>query len=197
MYYLKRGDITLLGISGQKSNGKSELAKIAVREFGFSPMSLARHFKVDTVVDEGLPPEEVFGPDKSPRTRDILQQYGTERDRNQRGEDIHIRRLDAHLYDLVEHGAEYAVISDVRFPNEVRWIQSLGGIVYRVYGRKPEVTEGHYSELALNGWGALDPEGGPGFDRMFRNDQTLQSLKERVRSSIGGDFNLRALRRAA
>lgn len=200
MFYLNTADtpIQLLGISGQKSNGKSTMTKLAVQEHGFVGMSLARHFKVDAVVKEGAPVREVFGPHKSAETRRILQLKGNDESREVYGEDIWIRHLEAHIFDMVEHGHTRFVISDVRYPNEVRWIQRLGGAVYRVFNRLPEATTGHASETALNGWGLTSPDGLVGFDRMIDNsvERSEKALRE-MRRFLAVDYDLQALLQSA
>jgi len=197
MYYLKPGDVTVLGISGQMGNGKSTLTQVAVEEYGFVPQSLARHFKVDAVAKDGRNPASIFGPHKDPEDRDVLQKRGTEEGRMVYGEDVWLRHAEAHMFDLAEHGVKLIVVPDVRFPNEVRWVQSLGGKVYRVFGRKPEMTEGHESETALNGWSWQSPDGGRGFDSMLANSTTLEDLQRQMRACLETDYNLRRLLRTA
>jgi hypothetical protein len=194
MFYIRPDQIQLLGVSGQIGNGKSTLTRVAVREFGFHPLSLARHFKVDTVAKDGMDPLAVFGASehKTPESRHALQQRGTELGRNVYGKDVWLKHAEAHIYDLIEHGATRIIVPDVRYANEVEWIHALGGRVYRVFGRQPEVTEGHPSEIELNGWGYSAPGGSRGFDRRINNcvgceEQTLS----RFRRSLTLDYDER------
>lgn len=200
MFYVNPGDVQILGISGQIANGKTTLTKLAV-EAGFTPYALARHFKVDAVAKAGMSPLAVFGAAefKTDESRHTLQQLGTEQGRKVYGEDVWLKHAEAHIYDLIEHGVTHVVISDVRFENEVRWVQSLGGLVYRVYGRQPVVTEGHASETALNGWAHTSPDGGRGFDRLIYNGLAhgSRALTE-FKSLLAVDYpDARVFRRAA
>lgn len=67
------------------------------------------------------------------------------------------------------------VITDCRFPNEVEYIQKLGGCVVRLERSniEPSTLAGrdtqHVSETALDGFA--------GFDHVIQNDGTLEDLE--------------------
>ena len=123
----------LLGISGKAGTGKDYTQQRVLQPIGFRPWSLAWHFKVWLVGQGKWTHEDVFTT-KPPECRRDLQLEGTERGRNVYGEDIWCNVLGEWLY-LIERewGETRFVVPDVRFHNEVRAIQRLGGKVLRIH----------------------------------------------------------------
>lgn len=160
-YGLVDRDIDVIGMSGKARSGKDYIAKhVLVQWNGFTPLSLAAHFKVDAVVKEGAPFDEVLGDTpKSNDVRHLLQQMGTEQGRDVYGKDVWCKTLEAWMTILNNKGVSSFVVTDVRFPNEVEWIQSIGGYVVRVTGRggaETEEAQQHRSEIALDGYDGFD-----------------------------------------
>ena len=62
--------------------------------------------------------------------------------------------VEATIRKIKADKAEFALVTDVRFPNEVESIQQEGGIVIRLTKQKFEDT--HQSETALDSFGAFD-----------------------------------------
>lgn len=101
-----------------------------------------------------------------------------------------IRGLDGNWYDgnkqvafpeiHEEHGAKYPnwIITDVRFPNEVKAIKDRGGIVIRI--ERPEIgwTGDHESETALDGYTDFNYHivNGPVGDSMGRLIETTKII---------------------
>lgn len=150
--------IHLVGLAGRAGSGKNYLAKHGLMPLGYFPIALADHFKVDAVVRDGAPIDEVFFTAKSMETRDMLQRRGTEEGRWVYGEDIWIRTLEAWIAAYVAKGWNRFVVTDVRFPNEAEWIKMMGGTMIQVMGRGG--LEGalaqHPSETALDGYVGFD-----------------------------------------
>lgn len=145
--------LNVVGIAGLARSGKNYLAREAVVPLGYIPISLANQFKIDIVAKGEAPLEEVFGQERSPETRRMLQLRGTEEGRDVYGEDVWIKAAELQIGYLVEHGIYNFVITDVRFDNEAEWVLNLGGIVAFIWGRggaETEEAQAHASEQGLS-----------------------------------------------
>ncbi|PCG86391.1 hypothetical protein CIB93_09170 [Streptomyces sp. WZ.A104] len=108
-----------------------------------------------------------------PEVRGYLQRCGTEVGRRTLGEDVWVDTL----FRDYETWDRPTVITDVRFPNEARAIESRGGLVVQVVrpGRSPIQESAHISERALDGWS---------FDAQLVNDGTEAQLGRRVTNLV-------------
>ena len=152
--YLK-DNVTVVGLSGTAGSGKDYVARnYFIDHYGFYNISLAWHFKVQCISHGAATYEEVFDT-KPPRVRRLLQILGTEQGREVWGEDIWVNTM--FTWMMLFHkdwGIDSFVIPDVRFPNELRAIQKLGGKVYRVVSDREgihltEEAKQHASENSL------------------------------------------------
>jgi hypothetical protein len=101
---------------------------------------------------EGILPDWVHYED--PKPRPLLQWWGTEFRRKQ-DPDYWVKRLDK---KLIQHAPEVALVTDVRFRNEVDYIKARGGFVVeclRTSAPDFEVEE-HSSEAELDGFRGWD-----------------------------------------
>lgn len=143
----------LIGLVGFIGSGKGTIADILTKKHNFTKLSFADTLKDATAVIFGWPRHllegdtdesrtfreqkdewwsDRFGYDFTPRL--ALQMMGTEAGREVFHSDIWLRSLERRmeLYPNV-------VIADVRFPNEIDFIQSKGGFIVRIQrGNKPE-----------------------------------------------------------
>jgi hypothetical protein len=185
--FLRAGSVQILGLSGKARSGKDFLAEAVAVPMGFFPVALADHFKVDVVARSCYSPEEVWGAERSPEARQLLQEAGTEKGRDIYGPHIWCRALEAWIWRFMNRGIRRFVVTDVRFPNEVEWVHSLGGRVYRVTGRGG-LSGGrglHVSETALDDY--------RGFDRVINNARENEAaVKEQLRRALCTDFELTA-----
>jgi phosphomevalonate kinase len=127
--------VEIFGFSGKMGSGKNYVA-----EKIFAPMmppaptlsiALADHFKVSAISFDGLSWEKVYG-QKDENTRQVLQRRGTEEGRQKYGENIWLATLQAWMRVHAERGIRRFLITDIRFPNEVMWVRSLGGKIFRI-----------------------------------------------------------------
>lgn len=158
--------VQVVGLSGKARSGKNFLAQRVVRPMGFSPWALATPLKQEAVIRHNAPVDEVFGIggiEKSLKVRKLLQVLGTEEGRDKYGEDVWLKFAELFMLMQYESGQDRFVIPDVRFPNEVQWVQSLGGKVYRINGRGGLAGDAaeHPSETALDDY--------VGFDKVIDN----------------------------
>ena len=104
----------------------------------------------------------------------ILQKMGTEACREGIADNIWIAALEKRI-----QGYDDVVISDCRFPNEIDFIRSAGGIIVQVKrGDDPtpeELSKLHVSETA---WNSHVP------DYIIHNEGSLTDLKEHVNSYL-------------
>lgn len=156
---IKPGTVNVVGFSSKARGGKDYMTDVvAVPRFKCIPIPLANHFKVDTVAKDGADFHEVFVGDKSDATRILLQQRGTEQGRDVYGENIWCNHVEVWMAYFQSKGFLNFVIPDVRFPNEVAFVQEMGGIVIRLTGRGGLTagTSAHISETALDGSDVFD-----------------------------------------
>lgn len=115
--------------------------RVAAAKFG------GEYALIEAWKEAGLMPEWVV--DETPKPRSLLQWWGTDYRRAQHP-DYWVKRLKA---TLDAHEPEVALITDVRFPNELEAIRSWGGVYVEVVNTNaPDVSvHEHSSEAALDG----------------------------------------------
>jgi len=156
----------IVGLVGFIGSGKGTAGDI-LNELGFIKESFAGSVKDIASVMFGWPrhllegdtdesrkfreePDEVwskrFGRPFTPR--EALQKVGTEVGRDLFHQDFWVQALDAKV-----NFKKHYVITDVRFPNEINWIQENGGIIVEIQrGENPE-WYGKLKELKRHGTG--------------------------------------------
>jgi hypothetical protein len=147
----------VVGLSGKAGSGKDYISQNFLIPLGYKQFSFAWHFKVWLIGKGEATHEEVFFT-KPPHVRKLLQEEGTERGRNVYGENVWCNTAAEWMRVLAENcGLTKFVIPDVRFPNEVEFIQSIGGKVYRIVAPErsannnlTEEARRHISETALD-----------------------------------------------
>lgn len=180
----------IIGLVGFIGSGKGTVRDILVREHGYHGFAFADALKdaVATIFTwprgllegdsnasrafrERIDPwwSHKLGYEVTPRL--ILQKMGTEACRNGIADNIWIAALEKRI-----HGYEDVVISDCRFPNELDFVRSAGGIIVQVSRGVPpteeELSKMHISETA---WNYVVP------DYIVDNDGTLQELKDKIK----------------
>ena len=190
----------LIGICGLIGSGKDTVAERLVNEHSYKRDSFAKSLK-DAVASmfnwdrdllEGRgqssrhwreQPDkfwsERFGREVSPRT--ILQQFGTEVMRGQMYDGIWVDSC------IGRYKGENTVISDTRFPNEIKRIKECGGVILLVKRFKDPDWFTSYVE------GNIEPKGihsseymwaKSEFDYIIENNGSLEELNEKVDSFI-------------
>lgn len=207
----------IIGVCGFIGSGKDTIADYLVNYHGFRRESFANSLKDavsqvfgwDRVLLEGrtkqarewreqVDPwwsERLNMPNLTPRW--ILQYWGTEVCRKAFHDDIWIAALENKL----RNSKDDIVISDCRFPNEIKSIKNAGGIVIRVKrGPEPEwyqdavnmnagnsnmswmISKTRMEKLGIHAsetsWVGTD------FDRVFENDGSIEDLFNKVKDLV-------------
>lgn len=180
----------IIGLVGFIGSGKGTVRDILVREHGYHGFAFADALKdaVATIFTwprgllegdsnasrafrERVDPwwSHKLGYEVTPRL--ILQKMGTEACRHGIADNIWIAALEKRI-----HGYDDVVISDCRFPNEIDFVRSAGGVIVRVKrGEDPtseELSKLHISETA---WLPYEP------DITIHNNGTIEELKKEIK----------------
>lgn len=175
----------IIALTGPKGSGKDE-AGAALMKAGYRPMAFAepikeaietmfsldpriwhdRDLKEKTLDETGILP----GLDVSPRL--MAQTLGTEWGRELIDPDIWVKAVEARIqYEANEVGVNKFVITDLRFDNEIEWVQSMGGRVVEVIRPEHNWSTDHASEAGP------DPEL---IDGAILNNASIEILHQRT-----------------
>lgn len=146
-----------IGFSGKLGAGKDFFADMFFGQLlRCRKLAFADALKREAMDIYSLSFEEVYL-QKSERSRKVLQEHGV--GARATNPDHWVRRVEREMHVEQLRGVQHFLLTDVRFPNEVQWITSHGGVVVRIVA--PERTalratkEGgspgsHSSETALD-----------------------------------------------
>ena len=187
----------IIGFSGKYKSGKDTMTSILsdyFKEQGKEPIHLkfAQRLKEVTSVLTGTSVDDNFSDEGKAKlvpslghTLGRLQQIVGTVLRENICPDIWVKVVTDQI--LPDSNKVY-IISDVRFPNEARELQKLGGKVIRL-NRKTDSNDGrdpkHISETALDDY--------PDFDLIVDNNGPLEKTKEIILSFINSDLKRRKL----
>jgi hypothetical protein len=158
----------LLGLNGFKGSGKDTVADYLVANYDFEKVAFATKLKEATAALFDISLEDidefkaqgriqvfdgVFEGIKVYTGRAILQRIGTEVGRDIFGKDFWLDQVLPNPDDYFEtacdvfqkYQVENLVVSDVRFPNELKRVKDLRGTTWRIY--RDGVSDGHASEV--------------------------------------------------
>jgi hypothetical protein len=173
----------VIGVSGAYRSGKDTVADYLRREYGFERIAMADPLKTEVKRiwrrtleayaaerNGGLPVgadeiDRIIYTDRTPVTRALLQEHGTEL-RRAEDTDYWVK-----AWARAVEGRPRVVTPDVRFPNETAAVRAAKGYLVRVE-RLGFDGDSHDSERALDQW--VD------WDVIFFNDGTIEDLYQRV-----------------
>lgn len=155
---------TVIGICGNKYNGKDTSADYLVKNYGFMKLSLADPLKHALQEIFGFTNEQLWGSEKETldtfwgtTPRELLQYIGTDLMRDYLGkkfskisDNIWILAMRKKIIDLQNTGVKRIVIADIRFPNEGEMIHSFDGYVFRVVRDNYKSYDQHVSEKMID-----------------------------------------------
>ena len=186
-------NLKLIGICGNKRNGKDTVADYLTEKYEFYKYELASPIKDVCRVIFDFSEEQLYGNEKEivderwgTTPRKLLQIIGTELFQ----EDIHkymkegefnigrkiwVLKFKHWLEDInKENIFDFdlnVVVSDVRMLHEVDVIRELGGTIWKVSNNRIPLEDNHLSESSLNGFTC---------DVLIENNGTLEELYEKV-----------------
>lgn len=132
------GNPIIIAVAGKLGVGKDYVIQNMIcdrlnPQLSYTRMAFADQIKINVATHKGIPLEQMLSGQKSPEIRKLLQIEGTENGRNIYGDDIWTKTLRSWI-DLraIRDGIDVVLITDCRFPNEVKFIEDMGGIIIRV-----------------------------------------------------------------
>jgi len=155
--------VRLLGFSGRIHSGKTSAAKHTIARLRAKGHKVAEINFADRLKELVL---ELFVPvewdwilsdlEKNKgmvlpcgmTVRQTLQWFGTDVCREE-WQDVWVNAWRRRVQEAEEGGVDYVIVSDVRFPNELKAIQDMSGKVIR-FLRAPHLDDQHESEIALD-----------------------------------------------
>lgn len=164
-----------------------------------SKMAFADHIKINVASQDRIPIRQMLVGQKSMALRKRLQFEGTENGRDKYYPDIWIDTLQkwAELRSIRD-GLDIVLVTDCRFPNEVEFIESNGGLVIRVEAPdrneialqqessddpvKYDCIKNHRSETALDDYK---------FEYVFQNGVALENDSDDRFKKILEDWSMK------
>lgn len=171
----------IIALHGPTGVGKDLIARIIMHECAAERFAFADPVRAATQAAFGLTDEWLTDEYKTRvhpfwglTPREMTQRVGTECFRCEFGADFWTKRLDIALKARQEPDLEYAIITDLRFPNELEWCRARGAHVVHVAGpqRRADVNTQHVSNVPL--------PFKPGTDRQIFNYTSIADLKTAV-----------------
>jgi hypothetical protein len=162
----------IVGLSGYARSGKNAAAG-GLQQFGWAQAAVADRLKLFVEATDSLVAEAVATAGGWEQAKDA---YGHVRARLQvvassardvLGDDVWVRAVLDHDYGAVPG----LVITDVRYPNEVKRIRDAGGLIVRIERPGVRPANAHHSEVALDNCD---------WDHVIVNDSTVEALQYRL-----------------
>ncbi len=147
----------IIGLFGKKGAGKDYYAKnFLLNQLKGNTLivSFADSLKLFALEQKLFTFDELYV-NKSKKSREWMQWYGTDIKRNQ-DPDYWINNLKNTIKINQLRGIDNFIITDVRFLNEIKWIKSEGGLIYKIVDPDYCIQDNHISENELNDFDAYD-----------------------------------------
>lgn len=200
--------MTIIAICGFQGSGKDTIADYLIKNHGYVKLSFAGAVKDIASIIFGWDREMLEGstqesrqereivdkwwaealqiPNLSPRY--VLQYFGTDLFRNHFHQDIWLKIVEKklNLYPNV-------VITDCRFPNEIKLVKSYGAKLINVQRSMPEWFNDYVNGIDCEDAKNLHPSETSWIrekmDFVIKNDQTVEQLNEKIEHLLLSDFS--------
>ena len=189
--------MVLIGLLARKRSGKDTVADHLVKHYSFNKLSLADPLKEAISILFGFSDEQLYGDLKetvdptwnvSPRL--VLQWFGTEVFRRNINtiiptiqDNFWVESFKVKYNALIKSDPnKRIVVADVRFPNEIRAIHELGGVVIKI--ERPDILDGDSHESEKN----IDLIND--YDVLLKNDGTIEQLYKKVNDMLSNKASL-------
>lgn len=156
-------NITVFGMTGLKRSGKDTCGKRLVDNHGFVRVAFADSLKEACIEIFGFSKEQVYGDDLKEvvddywgySPREVLQKVGTELFRKyisyedvlpKIGKDIWIRTVERKIINLAKQGYTKFVVTDVRYPNELEFLNNSEFKTKNIKIQRPSLEENENSD---------------------------------------------------
>lgn len=136
----------LFGLTTEQLYGTNEQKNSSTKLVWKNMPGLPAKKTSETLTKLGFKLSETWSPNDNMSAREVLQYVGTEIFRKIY-DDVW---AESTIKNIQSDGAELAVITDCRFPNEVKIVQEAAGKVIRLTRAPFEGQDEHMSEVALN-----------------------------------------------
>ena len=172
----------LFGLVGEMGSGKDEVV-LRLRSRGHKVTRLGFAVPLKDMVQRAwkIPPKDMTT--KPKYVRDLLQIVGTDLFRNQVSETYWIDKfIDVYFTELNEASTSrdhHVIVTDVRFPNEIKIIEDMSGYIVKVErpsgnARKKRATKTQTNHSSETQWKGHTP------DFVIINDGTKRKLGDRA-----------------
>jgi len=159
----------IVGIVGQLGSGKDYIVNNYIipylndndndKDSKVHIISMADALKVELMIKDNNSFDKLYII-KDKKTRQRLQEYGTDICRKEMGEDIWIRYVDAWIQIYKLRGKKLFIIPDIRFENEAEYVTNNGGVLVGIEANDRNDTKieqenlttevNHISETGVN-----------------------------------------------
>lgn len=172
----------IIGLSGYAQTGKDTVAEHLIKQYDYKRVAFADPIRKALYrLDPKIRVDELSGVSLanavdhmgweevkrlSSDARDLLQRLGTEVGREMFGQDFWVNQA------IKNYGKfDKIVLTDVRYPNELRAIKARDGIIIRIVKPGTGAVNGHESETALDNFS---------FDATIVNDGSIYELSQKI-----------------
>lgn len=176
----------ILGFAGKMGSGKDFLAKFVFEyikkyypQLNIYFLSFADALKIQTIEKYHLDFEQVYPPENIPKTEQVRKYLQFEgKLYRERDSKYWIRCYENWSRLFERNGCDILITTDVRFKEEMDYIQIRGGLVYKVYAPSRQYQTNDKSLMKDISECDLDDLENDAYDYIFKNDELIHNLED-------------------